>query len=340
MRMFSFVTFARTLSVSPSQLKRRALGSAFCLASLFSRSSAQTPREPIVPAAQTSGGGVVSAQPFVNAGLSDEPISAGDIVHVSVFRVPDLAVVTRVSASGDIAFPLIGAFHIGGLTSLEAADRLAKSLKGQNLVLNPQVTVTVDSSTTGITILGEVHSPGIYPAPGKHLLSDVLAAAGGVTANTGRVIEISGNGLSQAKEYIPWDPTMHNTSSYDRPVHPGDRIIVRACGIAYVGGKVGKPGAYSLCGSPQMRLSQVLALAGGIQPLSASNHTLIVRNHSDGSRAELEVDANKILLARAADLVIEEDDVIYVPPSTVKNVAKGALEFSLSLASPLLYFYR
>ena len=60
---------------------------------------------------------------------------------------------------------------------------------------------------------------------------------------------------------------MHNTDNFDRPVSPGDRVLVRACGIAYVGGNVNKPGAYSLCGSPHMTLSEVMSLAGGIAPI-------------------------------------------------------------------------
>lgn len=307
---------------------------------LYPSCRAQMRREPIIPAAQTPGAGAAPAPQFTYGGLSDGPISPGETVHINIFHVPELSMVTRVSSSGDIAFPFLGVFRIGGLTSVEAGDRLAKQLKERSLVVDPQVMVTVDSTSTGITVLGEVHSPGIFPPPGKHLLSDLLAAAGGVTANTGRVIEISNNSAPANKLYIPWDPTMHNTSSYDQPVHPGDRIIVRACGIAYVGGKVAKPGAYSLCGSPQMTLAEVLALAGGIQPLSASNHTMLVRTHSDGTRTEMELDAHKILVSRAADLTIQEDDIIYVPASSAKNFAKSAMEFSLSLVSPLLYFYR
>jgi protein involved in polysaccharide export with SLBB domain len=48
--------------------------------------------------------------------------------------------------------------------------------------------------------------------------------------------------------------------------------FVRA-GIAYVGGNVMKPGAYSLCGSPTVTLSKVVALAGGVAPLAATSRT-------------------------------------------------------------------
>ncbi len=148
-------------------------------------------------------------------------------------------------------------------------------------MLDPEVIVTGDSSTTGITVLGEVHSPGIYPPPGKRQLSDLLAVAGGSTANTGRVIEITHAGDPGKPEYVSWDPTMHNTNNFNRPVSAGDRVLVRACGIAYVGGNVQKPCAYSLCGSQVMTLSEVMSLAGGIAPNAAHGvsfvHNLMAR---------------------------------------------------------------
>jgi len=303
----------------------------------------QTQRPPIIPMAQ-SGGGAQSQQGTMGtganiSGLSDDPIFAGEIVHLNVFNAPDFTLSTRVSRDGEIAVPLLGAIHVAGLSSAEAGDLLARQLKSRDLLLDPQVIVTVEATATGITVLGEVHSPGIFPPPGKHYLSDLLAVAGGLTSNTGRIIEISNDNHPGNKDYIPWDPTMHNTNNYDRPVNAGDRILVRACGIAYIGGNVLKPGAYSLCGSPRMTLAELLNLAGGIAPLSSPNHTVLIRPRPDGTKISMEIDAHKVLVARAPDMIVQEDDVIYVPPSGVKNVATRALAFSLSLVTPLLYLY-
>jgi len=302
-------------------------------------SVAQEAVQPLVPIAQSAGGGMMNGQATSVGGLSDGPIAPGDVVDVKVFNAPNLSTLTRVSMTGDIAVPLLGVFHIGGLTSLEASARVASLLKEHNYVLHPSVIVIDDSTETGITVLGEVHSPGIFAPPGKHLLSDLLAAAGGMTANTGRVIEISNFKSPEDITYIPWDPTMHNTSSYDVAVHAGDRIIVRACGIAYIGGNVAKPGAYSLCGSREETLSQFIALAGGVMPSSSTSHTIIVRRNPDGTKIAIDVDVHKILLSKAPDIVIREDDVVYVPPSGIKYFVKSALEFSASLAAPLIYVY-
>jgi polysaccharide export outer membrane protein len=204
-------------------------------------------------------------------------------------------------------------------------------------MLDPEVTVTVDSSTTGITILGEVRSPGIYPPPGKHQLSDLMATAGGLTSNTGRIIEITHQHDPGKPEFLSWDPTMHNTDNFDRPVSSGDRVLVRACGIAYVGGNVNKPGAYSLCGSPNMTLSEVMTLAGGIAPNSSPNKTYLVRAQPDGTKVVEQIDLKKVLTSRVADPIVHEDDIIYVSPSPLKEILKGALAFALTVTPTLLY---
>jgi polysaccharide biosynthesis/export protein len=305
--------------------------------------AAQEQRPALVPLAQGAGSasaGSASSMSGASIGnLSDGPITPGEVVHINVFGAPDFSLVTRVSSSGDVPFPIIGSFHMGGLNSIDAATMLAKELKDRNLMLNPEVTVTVDSATTGITVLGEVHSPGVYPPPGKHQLSDLLATAGGLTANTGRIIEITNDRNPSKKEFISWDPTMHNTENFDRPVSPGDRVLVRACGIAYVGGNVLKPGAYSLCGSPKMTLSEVMALAGGVAPNSAPNKTFLVSAQPDGTKVVEQIDVKKVLTSRVADPIVHEDDIIYVSPSPLKAVLKSAVTFALSISPQLLYIY-
>lgn len=335
-----FKTFVEWKNRRPSFPGRCFLASiAFSVAGLCCVSQEQRPA--LIPSSQGSGStGAASASAAANiGGLTDEPIFPGQILHVFVFNAPDFSEVTRVSESGNIAIPMLGSIHVGGLASADAADLIADRLKTANLMLAPNVTVTVDSSSAGITILGEVHAPGIYPPPGKHLLSDLLATAGGLTSNAGRVIEISNDRTPENKIEVPWDPTMHNTSNYDRPVHPGDRILVRACGIAYIGGHVLKPGAYSLCGSPQITLSEAISLAGGETPLTAERHTYLIRSGGNGTRIVQEIDIKKVLTAKAADPVLKEDDIIYVTPSTVKDVLNRATAFALTVSNTLFYNY-
>jgi polysaccharide export outer membrane protein len=274
-----------------------------------------------------------------SSGLTDEPIYPGETVHISVFNAPDFSTVTRVSQKGEIAIPLVGVVHIAGLSSIEAENLISQQLKERNFVPEAQVTVMVDSTSTGITVLGEVRYPGIYPPSGKRLLSDLLATAGGLTASTGRMIEISNQSTPEKKNYIPWDPTMHNTDSYDIPIAPGDRVLVRACGLAYVGGNVLKPGAYPLCGSKKILLSEIVALAGGVAPDSATKHTIVIRTNSDETRVVFELDLKKILKSDAPDMGIGEDDIVYVPPSALKLTLTRLTESAYAAMASLFLVY-
>ncbi|HWA93384.1 MAG TPA: SLBB domain-containing protein [Terracidiphilus sp.] len=301
--------------------------------------AAQQERPALIPNAQGSGSEGKDAQKQTNelGELTNDPIQPGEAVHVSVFGAPDFSMSARVSESGEIPYPVLGALQISGLNSADAAKMLASKLKDANLVLDPHVLVTVDSSASAITLLGEVKSPGVYPPPAKHMLSDLLAAAGGLTATTGRVIEITNDRDPGKKELIPWDPTLRKIDEYDRPVHPGDRIVVRACGLAYVGGHVMKPGAYSLCGSSQMTVSEVIAMAGGIAPLTSYKHTYLVRTQPNGTKTVTQFDVGKILRAQIADPTVDEDDILYVSPSQLKDALTRAMGFALTLSGPLIY---
>jgi polysaccharide export outer membrane protein len=334
--------FASVLPIDKKMTPRFAFFPA-CILFLFPMLlMSQEPRPALVPLSQGSGGGSAAASSSTSGSignLSDGPIAPGEVVHINVFDAPDFSLITRVSESGDIPYPILGSFHISGLNSTDAAKGLAKELKDRNLMLDPEVTVTVDSARTGITILGEVRSPGVYPPPGKHQLSDLLATAGGLTANTGRIIEITNDRNPGKKEYVSWDPTMHNTENFDRLVAPGDRVLVRACGIAYLGGNVLKPGAYSLCGSPNMTLSEVMALAGGVAPNAAPNKTFLVRAQPDGTKVVEQIDVKKVLTSRVADPIVHEDDIIYISPSPLKAILKSATAFALSISPQLLYIY-
>jgi polysaccharide export outer membrane protein len=276
----------------------------------------------------------------LSSGLTDEPIFAGETVQVSVFNAPDFSTVMRVSQSGDIGVPYLGVVHVAGLSSASAADLITGELKRRNLVLDPHLLVTVDATSTGITVLGEVRTPGVYPPTGKHMLSDILASAGGVTANIGRVIEISSDASPEQKTFVPWDPTMHNTSSYDRVIYPGQRVLVRACGFVYMGGSLARPGAYATCGSPAMTLSQVISLAGGIAGSAYMSHTIIVRPNPDGTKTVYQIDLDKVLHAERADPVLHDEDIVYVPPSFLKATLKRIPDFAFAFGTALLYVYR
>jgi len=295
-----------------------------------------TPSSSAVPAS-LAGGAAGSGGIF---GLTDKPMFPGELVEINVYGAPDFSTVARISEGGDIGLPGSGIVHIAGLSSAEAADMIEKMLKSSNLIDHPHVIVTVDSTSSGITVLGEVKLPGIYLPSGKNMLSDILAMAGGMTTNAGRIVEISTESAPNEKTVLPWDPTMRNTSVYDRVIPPGARVLVRPCGVVYVGGNVGRPGAYPLCASQTTTVSQLVAMASGAQTSSFQSHTILVRTLPDGTRVVRQIDIGKILKAKAADPVVQADDIIYIPLSGVKYTLRSLPQYITQIGTASLEVYR
>ena len=98
---------------------------------------------------------------------------------MSVYNVPELASKVRVSNSGDIYLPLIDYVHVDSLTQEEAQTLIEKRLSDGGFVRSPHVTIFVDeASSQGVTVIGEVTKPGIYPDVADHKLYEVISEAG------------------------------------------------------------------------------------------------------------------------------------------------------------------
>lgn len=111
----------------------------------------------------------------------DYRVSAEDVLDVTVFRVPDLSKTVKVSASGQIGLPLIGAVPVSGKTVAEVEGEIKRRLAGQYMQ-DPQVTVLVQEAVSQrITLEGEVAKPGIYPTSGRTTLLQAIALAGGMS---------------------------------------------------------------------------------------------------------------------------------------------------------------
>ena len=133
------------------------------------------------------------------------------MVDVQVFDAPELSVKALVSQNGDIPVPLLKRFHIAGMTSLEAGTALSNEFVLRKFLQNPSIIVTVQQAANGVTVLGAVRAPGVYPLVGKHRLIDLLARAGGPNETAAHVIEINGPDPNETKRVI-WDPTISRES--------------------------------------------------------------------------------------------------------------------------------
>ncbi len=118
--------------------------------------------------------------PLPSAPTAEYRLGPDDRIRIITFGNEQLTGEFRVSASGDIALPLLGTVHAGGLTPRQLEDRVATLLAQSRLFKSPSVSVEVVAYRP-IFVLGEINRPGQYPyQPGMTVLTAV-AVAGGFT---------------------------------------------------------------------------------------------------------------------------------------------------------------
>jgi polysaccharide biosynthesis/export protein len=258
-------------------------------------------------------------------------LGPGDLVEVSVYNVPELATKARVSNSGDLYLPLIDYVHVQGLTQEEAQALIEKRLEGGGFVRAPHVTIFVDEAESqGVTVLGEVSKPGIYPDVVDHKLYEVISEAGGFTASASRKIAIIRPGKSEPI-HIDLPRNLADDLSGNADVLPGDTITVPRAPIIYVVGDVGRPSGL-LVDNGSLTVLQAIALAGGINHTAKMGGVRIIRKTPSGM-TETRLQLKKMLEARAADVPLQADDILFVPISGIREAAARTVEAAVTAAT-------
>ncbi len=264
-------------------------------------------------------------------------IGGGDLLQVAVFDVPELEVHVRVSDAGDVRLPLVGEIRVAGLSAAAASLRIDTALQDGGFVRKPQVTVVVvEFAAADVSISGQVVHPGNYSLRTPRALMDVLTMAGGLTALADVRVTVRRKGAGDRTVYarLPNDPDEALANGV--MVEPGDLVIVPRAGIVYVLGDVSRPGGYVMQNDAHLTALQVIALASGTTKTSAESHARLVRQ-SEGGPIETRIDLKAMQKGEAPDQLLEPQDVLYVPFSSVRNVMLGASAILSSASGAAIY---
>ena len=177
---------------------------------------------------------------------------------------------------------------------------------------------------TPVTVTGAVIGPGRFVLQRRVRLVEVLAASGGVTERAGKTVEIKRAGLSldcdrlapNALNQKAGNVEVYNLNDLLRgdekanpEVQPGDQVTVPEVGVAYVYGSVVQPRAILL--KERTSVTQAIKMAGGVWPGGITNRVRLMRN-CDPSQTIM-VDLKAIERGRAADVLIQPYDIVFVP---------------------------
>jgi len=245
-------------------------------------------------------------------------ISPGDRIQIKVVGHSDLKVEAVVPANGEISFPRAGRIKVVGRSPQQIESSIATALRGKEFV-DPQVVVTVTSFVPRrVFILGAVKRPGGYEtllARPLTLVRLVALAGGFLDAADKEVLLLLRRTPSGEERYaIPFG-ALHSREKNGRDILllPGDVVIVREQQKVYVLGSVASPGGY--VAEPGLRLTHVLALAGGLTRLADPKRVRLIRRLKNGSVRIAVVDINQVFEGKVSDVVVQPGDVIFVPES-------------------------
>lgn len=244
---------------------------------------------------------------FGSAAATEAVLGPGDVLKVSVYNNPDLTIETRVNDTGGITFPLIGPVTIGGMTVTSAEKKIGGLLESGGFLKKAQVNILITQiQNQQVSILGQVNRPGRYPIEGKRSLLDLLAMAGGISADGGDTISlIRKRGDKTSKEVVDVIGLVR-TGALDTDVElsANDVIYVERAPRFYIYGEVQRPGPFRL--ERAMTVLQALSTGGGLTPRGTERGLVIKRRDINGKQVIIDV---------KQDDLVQVDDVIYVKES-------------------------
>jgi len=260
-------------------------------------------------------------------------LGQGDVVEVNVYNVPELNTRTRVSDNGDIDMPLVNQVHVEGLTIDEAEKAIEQRLDHGGFVRNPHVQLFVSEYTSdGTSILGEVARPGVYPVLGEQRLFNLLSAAGGLSPAAGTSITVTHKADPDKPVVVAISRNLQDHPDSNVPIYPGDTVMVRRADVIYVVGDVNRPSGFLMDNGGKLSVLQAIALAGGTTNTAKTSGARIIRKSPEGV-TEIPVSLKKLLQAKASDVPLQADDILFVPGSARKVISGRTAEAALQMAT-------
>ncbi|MFZ2492708.1 MAG: polysaccharide biosynthesis/export family protein [Thermoanaerobaculia bacterium] len=239
-----------------------------------------------------------------------------DLVDVKVLEIPELNVERRVTDTGTIELPLVGAFAVAGMTPLEAAERLSQVLMSKYVNRANVTFVVKEFANKPLSIVGAVARPGSLNVSGRYTLLQAISAAGGLTSLAGKkiyVMRTSDSGASDILEIRTDDLLRSSSTKWNIPLRPSDVVNIPAKTTVKVFclGEVKAPGAMEFDSDDRLTLLTVIAKAGGLTD-RASKRIRISRRGVTGQDTETEIDYKAVLAGRINDPQLNADDVVIV----------------------------
>lgn len=285
---------------------------------------------PLVPATPVDEEGFEAVSDPTPPGMDPRPprgmaLYPGDVVtlrleSLEVREVEGLGVDER----GALHVPLAGDVEVGGLPLVEAEQRIEQALSRYDRTVRATVILT-DPQGQQATVIGAVGAQGRIPVVAGMRVADLLAAAGGPALSdeegvTAFLADLFSARLVRGGEALPISVALAITGDprHNVPIHPGDHLYVppQLGTLVSVLGEVRESRVFAY--RPGIRLTQALALAGGLTRDANGGDIRIVRGPSTRPRI-YRAHVNLVVDGAVPDPVLAPGDIVYVGSNAVAD---------------------
>jgi len=173
---------------------------------------------------------------FITGAQAAEPytLNPGDVLEISVWKEEGMQRQVAVLPDGNISFPLAGHVKASGMTPGQLKTVLQKKLK--NFFADPVLTVSVLQVTGNkIYVIGQVRTPGEFPANRPVDVMQALSLAGGLTTFAAqdeiRILRRDASGKQRALKFSYSDVSKGKALGSNIVLRSGDVVVVPTSGI-------------------------------------------------------------------------------------------------------------
>ena len=118
-------------------------------------------------------------------------------------------------------------------------------------------------------------------------------------------------------------------------IMPNDVLLVPRGKLVYVIGEVGQAGGFVLAEREGLSVLQAIAMAQGLRPTAASKSARIIRPVAGSNRIEIAVNLKDILAGKTADILMQPEDILFVPNSYAKGALRSTLDTLVRTATSM-----
>ncbi len=283
-----------------------------------------------------------------NPNLPAQKIGPDDLIAIAVYDSPELTLTVRVSEEGQIRLPMLKrAIPAAGLLPRQLESAVADALRAEQILIDPVVTVTVaEYRSRPISVAGAVKRPLTFQASGNVSLLDALTRAEGLAPEAGSEIVLT-HTTAEGKAVTDHIAVKALFDGGHPELNPrltgGEEIGVPEAAKVYVAGSIKNPGAFALKDGKDTSVLKLLALTGGLVPFASKQAYIYRAKPGTETKEEIPVPLSRIVGRKAPDMVLQADDILYVPDDKGRRLSAAALEkiagFGAATASGVLIWH-